>query len=384
MRIAYFTDTFAPQVNGVTHTLNQLKDYLEKNAHQSLFFAPDYGQGKETDPFVIRSSSIPFLLYDECRLSVPNYENIKKRLDAFEPDLIHLVTPLSLGQAGLRYAKSRKIPLVSSFHTNFDTYLNYYNAKSLEHLLWHCFRQFHSNCLMNFCPSKNTKATMEERGIENVRIWSRGIHTDIFSPGRRNLSVFEQYESQKSDLKNKKRILYTGRLAAEKDLDILMQAIDILNQEFDNLLFYFVGDGPLKAELLKKNPGNCIFTGYKSGDALAAFYASCDLFAFPSTTETYGNVILEAMASGLPVVCAAAGGVLENVIHLRTGLLSRPRDATSLANNLATLLRNESYAKNLASGALRHVQQKTWDSVFHQLVQDYLDACEPERMLQRA
>lgn len=364
MRIAFFTDTFYPQINGVTKTLGQLANFLKQNNIPHLFLAPDYPN--RTQPMddlpILRFKSILFPPYPECRLSLPHYAKLKRQLDAFQPDIIHVVTPLGIGQAGVRYAKENKVPLVSSFHTNFDAYLKYYNLTSLEPILWNFFKSFHANFDINFCPSYDTKSLLEKQGISNVKIWSRGIHTGLFSPRyRKNLN-------HKDTLK----ILYAGRLAAEKDLDVLIESIHILNKKYkDKIDVYIAGDGPFKNQMLKRAPNNMIFMGYLKGQNLSEIYASCDIFAFPSSTETFGNVILEAMASGLPVVAVKSGGVIENVHDHYNGLLATPCNPDSFAKALEFLITNRELRLRLSHNALHYVKKKSWNQIFNDLIADY-------------
>ena len=374
MRIAYFTDTYLPQINGVSNTLKKVGDYLNDRDIKHMFFAPHFNE-KQINPDnspVARFKSISLPFYPECRLAIPSYANLCRIADKFKPDIIHLTDPFGIGLAGLRYARDRGIPIVSSFHTNFDAYLKYYKLEYLEGIVWGIFKWFHGFSELNFCPSQDTWELLDSNGIQNLRIWSRGIDTSTFSPNYKNRNI--RYRLKADD---KIIFLYVGRLAAEKDLDILMESIRIVNSSHaDKVQFVFVGDGPYAKQMKERSYDNVVFTGYLKGQELSAMYASSDVFVFPSGTETFGNVVLEAMASGLPVIAVNSGGVKENVIHDYNGLMCPPREATSLAGAIIRLVEDKPLIEALATNAREHATTKSWSNIFDQLVSDYSSVLE--------
>jgi len=374
MRIAYFTDTYLPQVNGVSNTLKRLGDYLNDQNIKHMFFAPRYIDGlvnSENSP-VARFNSISLPFYPECRLAIPLYANICRIADKFKPDIIHLTDPLGIGLAGLRYGKDRGIPIVSSFHTNFDVYLKYYNLEYLEGVVWGLFKWFHGFSELNFCPSHDTWEVLKSKGIENLRIWSRGIDTSTFSPNYKDRNI--RYRLKAED---KIIFLYVGRLAAEKDLDIIMESIGIVNSSHaDKVQFVFVGDGPYAKQMKERSYDNVVFTGYLKGQELSAIYASSDVFVFPSGTETFGNVVLEAMASGLPVIAVNSGGVKDNVINGHNGLMCPPRNVSGLADAIIKMAEDKQFIESLGTNAREHAATKSWSHIFDQLVSDYSSVLE--------
>ena len=374
MRIAYFTDTYLPQINGVTNTLKKLGDYLNDRDIKHMFFAPHFNEkfiSSDNSP-VARFKSISLPFYPECRLAIPSYAKLCRVADKFKPDIIHLTDPLGIDLAGLRYGRDRGIPIVSSFHTNFDVYLKNYNMEYLEGVVWGLFKWFHGFSELNFCPSHDTLQVLEDKGIENLRIWSRGIDTSTFSPNYKDMNI--RYRLKAED---KIIFLYVGRLAAEKDLDILMESIGIVNfSHSDKVQFVFVGDGPYAKQMKERSFDNVKFTGYLKGRELSAMYASCDVFVFPSGTETFGNVVLEAMASGLPVIAVNSGGVKDNVKNGYNGLMCPPRDATSLAGAIIKLAEDKQFIESLAANAREHAATKSWSYIFDQLVSDYSSVLE--------
>lgn len=373
MRIAYFTDTYLPQINGVTNTLGRLGDYLKNRQIEHLIFAPQY----EREPSgltclcpspVARFKSVTLPFYPECRLSLPNYTKLAGIADRFRPDLIHLTDPLGIGLAGLRYAKERRIPVVSSFHTNFDAYLSYYKMEYLEGMVWALFQWFHNSCAMNFCPSQTTMQVLAAKGIENLALWARGVDSVRFSPHHRREEIRRRFISRPEQL----LFLYVGRIAPEKDLDILTQSIKQVNQTHqEKIRFIIAGDGPYAQDMREQSDGNVLFTGYLQGAELSSLYASCDAFVFPSSTETFGNVVLEAMASRLPVITVRSGGVTDNVVDGQNGLLCAPRDEASLAEAMIRLADQDELREALAANALAHASSQSWNTIFDRLLGDY-------------
>lgn len=371
MKIAYFTDTFLPQVNGVTNTLGKLDAYLEKNSIQHIFFAPEYPETYQNeDPSKVkRFKSVSLPIYKECRLSIPLYAPLSQMVDKFNPDLIHLVTPLGIGWMGLKYAREKGIPLVSSFHTNFDAYLKYYKLEYLNDTLWNYFRWFHNFSEINFCPSNDTMKVLDDKGIRNTRIWSRGIDIEKFNPNLKNISIRQQFDAQ-----GKIIFLYVGRVAAEKDLDILLECMKNINALHPGkACFVITGDGPYSEHMKRNSPANAYFTGYLKDRELAEIYASSDVFIFPSSTETFGNVVLEAMASGLPVIAADSGGVKDSISPDSDGFLCKPGNATGFTKVMAKFIRNPGLAVSMGASARQHTMNKSWDSIFDGLLNDYQD-----------
>ncbi len=366
MRIAIFSDTFLPQINGVTKTLSRMKDYMDKNAIDYKFMIPGEQTTNNYFEQTISFQSYSFFLYPGCKVSFPHYQRVKEAMDGFRPDIIHLVTPFSLGLMGMKYARDNDIPIVSSYHTNFPQYLKHYNLQFLEPALWHFFRWFHSYSHINFCPSMDTLVLLKGKGIQDLEIWGRGIDVSRFSPDNRSEKIRSEYTDGREVI-----LLYVGRLAPEKELDVLMAAADIMNKKGLKFRLVIVGDGPSRQSLEALDIPNVTFAGYKSGGELQEIYASADLFAFPSSTETYGNVILEAMASGLPVVAAGAGGVKENLVSMYNGIAFEPGSETDMASAMEVLISNENLRTRLGRNARTHSLSRNWDSVFAGLLRRY-------------
>ncbi|MGN0426646.1 MAG: glycosyltransferase family 4 protein [Agathobacter sp.] len=369
MKIVYFTDTFYPEVNGVANTLARLHEYLDKNRIEHLFFAPDYStenadRGEEIYRF--KGFQVPFAPNSYLAITVPFHAAIKRKVLEFQPDIIHIVTEFTMGQEGLRIAKETGIPVVMSYHTNIEQYLEYFHAKVFEKAVRNYFYKFHSNALLNLCPSKQTMKQLEKQKYRNLDIWTRGVDTSLYSPAKR-------LGKWRSILGSDKFIcLYVGRLSFEKGLDYYLEAIQILNKSFgDDMLFVFAGDGPYHEKLENCGIANVMLTGFVRGEMLAELYADADAFVFPSGTETFGNVLLEAMASGSPCVCVDEGGVTDFSVNEENALVTAYRNSEKLAEAIARLKTNPSLCQKLSAGGLRTARERSWDSVMECLMKSY-------------
>lgn len=367
MRVALFTDTFTPQVNGVAKTLQRFVNYLDDQGIEYLVFAPDGNQENANPEHIQGFRSIPFYLYPECRLSLPNISSVRKQLEAFQPDLIHIATPFNIGFTGLYYGKKLGIPMVGSYHTNFDRYLDYYELPLLSKMIWRYMRWFHAPFRKTFVPSEDTKRELIQRGFQNVSIWSRGVDCQLFHPNYRTSTIRERYNIDEPFI-----LSYVGRLALEKDLDVLMKVVASLPASLQGKVHWVMaGDGPLASDLKKHAPENMTFTGYVEGERLAQIYASSSLMVFPSSTETFGNVVLESMAAGTPVIGAIAGGVQGIITHNKNGKLCTPGHVDEFVEAITDLLQSEETLKEMGVQACLYAKSCSWSSIFDQLLLQY-------------
>ncbi|TBL79057.1 glycosyltransferase family 4 protein [Paenibacillus thalictri] len=366
MRIALFSDTYWPQVNGVAMTLKRLTEHLERRNVTYQIFVPRCEDELYTSN-VHGFASFPFLLYPECRIALPNYVSITRQLQAFQPDLIHIATPFNIGLSGLFYARKYDIAHVASYHTHFDRYLHYYHLQFASPLLWRYIRWFHQSCLATFVPSQETAQQLAAQGIDGIKLWQRGVDCKLFHPGKKSAAVRERY-----GIKERFILLYAGRLAPEKDLDIIPDIMRKLPESLrDEIHWIFAGDGPSLKELQDGVPANTTFTGYMKGEALAELYASADLFVFPSSTETFGNVVLESLASGTPAIGAASGGVQEIIQHGRTGNLCPPRDSDMFAQSITNMLQQPDTLKAWGLSGRAYALTQSWEAIFDRLLVNY-------------
>ncbi|MBD3920168.1 glycosyltransferase family 1 protein [Paenibacillus sp. PR3] len=380
MRLAIFTDTYEPEVNGVARTLGRWTDFLRRQGIEVMVFAPDPAMDNtslQTSIQVQRFTSFPFFLYPECRLAVPNPVPVRRALQLFQPTLIHVATPFNMGLFGIHYAKKYRIPLVASYHTHFDRYLPYYNLQWMAKLLWRYLEWFHQECRMIFVPSPSTKAQLVGRGWrgERLDVWARGIKTDQFYPGVERTAL--QLPGPYAITSEQFVVLYVGRLSPEKDVGIAIDAFDKFRKSHPNAVMLIAGDGPSAGELEARCNREQLpihFLGFQSLPALRELYAAADVFLFPSATETFGNVVLEAMACETAVVGARAGGVADTVTHGVNGLLCDPGSVDSFADALERLYQEPEERGRLAARGLAYSRNQSWDAIFGRLLSQFLEA----------
>ncbi len=375
MRVAIFTDTFTPQVNGVAKTLERLTRYFQKENIAYSVFAPQHTAEDNFVANVNKMRSIPLtILYPECRFSFPT-PRIKRELLAFKPDLIHIATPFNMGLCGLYYAKKLNIPVVGSYHTDFDAYLRYYKIEFLSNMLWNYLKWFHSHMQKNFVPSPETLHQLKHKGFQALSIWGRGVDCTLFHPAY-NTDLFRK----KYNITAKYVLSYVGRIAPEKDIDTLQELIVKTVHTRNDIHWLIAGDGPLATSLCEAVPKtNVTFTGYLQGEDLAETYAGSDLMVFPSATETFGNVVLESLACGTPVIGANSGGVKNIITDGKTGILCEPKNEDSFLSSIYKLLNNEEMRKQISLDARSYAATQSWDEIFSNLLMHYDDVIQSRK-----
>jgi phosphatidylinositol alpha 1,6-mannosyltransferase len=364
MRIAFFSEVFLPKVDGIVNTLCRLLDHLERNGDTCIIVAPSGSVPHYGNASVLCVPSLPAPIYPELKLAFPWY-NLDKELDAFQPDLVHVLNPFTLGLVGLRYARQRSLPLVASYHTDIPGFAQRWGLGAFSGGLWSYLRWIHNQADLNYCPSRATLTDLSRQGFERVRVWSRGVDTQRFSPAfsdpimRLRLSGGQPCE---------RLLIYVGRLSAEKRIHWLREVL--LASPGTHLAI--VGDGPQRNELEQTFQNLPVtFTGYLRGADLASAYASSDLFVFPAANETFGNVALEAMASGLPVVAPRSGGLLDFVEDGQHGLLFDPEDRMDLLRQTNKIIQNPDLAQSLGSAGRRAAEQRGWNQILENLRDQY-------------
>jgi phosphatidylinositol alpha 1,6-mannosyltransferase len=365
LRIAYFTESLPPLTDGVARTYTRLAETLNGRKIDFRFFAPVLPE--EKNPWRGRVQclfSVPFPLYDYYRVGIPYAQGLSASLDHFKPDLIQVAAPTPLCLYAQNYAKQRGIPTVASYHTHFADYFPYYGFGSLTSWGWDYTRWFYNRSSATYAPSPDTARELRQRGFRNVRLWPRGVDAKKFSPRRRSAALRRKLGLGKEPL-----LLFVGRLVGEKDLEDLAQAAALLRKTGVSFRLAFAGDGPLRAPLQARFPHDHFF-GFLQGKALAELYASSDLFVFPSTTETFGNVVLEAFASGLPVIGADKGGSSDLVNPGVNGFLALPKNPADFARQIQKFLENPALGRRLKIGALQTAKAYEWGIINGQLIQD--------------
>ncbi|KAK4516028.1 uncharacterized protein ATC70_010989 [Mucor velutinosus] len=383
MRIAIITENFLPKVDGVTRTLARLLEHLAKTGHQVILLGPETNMTTYAGADLVGTYGIPFFLYPELKFNFWRPKFTQKLVE-FQPDVIHLVDPVFLGAFGLAVVcyYLPNVPIVSSYHTNLAVYCDHFGYGFMTSMMWRWNRYCHSFSRFTACPSPSTMAILNDHGFGKVRLWPRGVDISLFSPLQRSEGLRAQWMGV-SELKseNKTVILYVGRVSYEKNINLVIEAYKEMDHEKCHLVL--VGHGPAFHEiqnycLTKRIP--VTFTGYLQGKDLSQAYASADIFAFPSVTETFGQVVLEAMSSGLPVVGLDAEGVRDLVDDKRTGLLLNTLDLSAKDQQrkyrgLLELLVNQPHLLGkLRREAVKKAKTYTWYEAMECMVNVYQDA----------
>lgn len=365
MRIVYFSEVFLPKIDGVVNTLLRLFEYLEENDHDSLLLVPHSSIPSTSSTQIITYRSFPLVLYPNVYGSFPSLNKTIDYLKEFQPDLVHLINPAYFDLAGLKAAKILNIPVVASFQTDFPGWAKTLGFGFLQKPIWRYFRNIHNQAELNLAPSNVTREQMIENGIERVKVWRRGIDMKAFNPDKKDPEMREFLTDGEPE---KPLLIYVGRLSPEKRVDWLA---DIFEAGMDVRLA-FIGDGPYRAVLeTQLNDKPVVFTGFLQGEELQKAYASADIFVFPSKNETLGNVVLEAMASGVPVITPTEGGQIDHVIHGKTGLLFDADDPEAMLAAIEYMLNHEEERRAISIAALEHLKEISWANIFNQLMQDY-------------
>jgi glycosyltransferase involved in cell wall biosynthesis len=360
MRIALFTETFLPKVDGIVTRLCHTITHLQANGHQVLIFAPEGGLRDYQGAEVFGVSGFPLPLYPELKLALPR-PAIGTALINFRPDLVHAVNPAVLGLAGLFYSKTLKLPLVASYHTHLPQYLKYYRLGMLEGLLWELLKAGHNQARLNLCTSTAMVDELAGRGIERLALWQRGVDIETFQPDLRSQAMRSRLSQEHPD---SPLLLYVGRLSAEKEIDQIKPILEAI----PDARLALVGDGPYRQDLEKHfaNTHTC-FAGYMTGKELGSAFASADAFVFPSRTETLGLVLLEAMAAGCPVVAARSGGIPDIVQDGVNGYLFDPADPQGAIAATRQLLSNAEQREALRQNARQEAERWGWPAATQQL-----------------
>jgi glycosyltransferase involved in cell wall biosynthesis len=377
LRIAVTTETFLPKIDGIVTMLTKTVECLRARGDEVLIFAPSGGPAEISGAEVVSVASVRFPLYPELRLAPPR-ASMRARIDAFRPDILHLFEPSLLGIGGLYYAKAFNIPAVISYHTNLPAYLRHYRLGFFEGPTWRLMRERHRRAELNLCTSNAMIEDLHRHGVERLALWERAVDAQQFHPNAYSMetrAVLSGGEPERTLL------LYVGRLSAEKDVGALRAVLE----EMPGVRLAIVGDGPVRQDLERHFQGTpTVFTGYLRGEALAAAYASADLFLMPSRTETLGLVLLEAMAAGCPVVACRAGGVPDAVEDGATGLLYDPERPRALVEAVAYALANPARMEAMRQCARTDVERYSWTFATEQLTRYYAQAIENRLPVRKA
>ena len=360
MKIALFTETFLPKIDGIVTRLCHTVEHLQRSGDRVLIFSPTGGLTEYQGAEICGIEGFPLPLYPELKLAIPT-PTIGEKLEQLQPDIIHVANPAVLGLGGLFYAKKLNIPLVASYHTHLPQYLHHYGLGMLEGLLWELLKSGHNQADLNLCTSTAMVEELRNHGIERVDLWQRGVDTELFQPAYANLEMRNYLSQGKPD---SRILLYVGRLGVEKEIDSIKPILEAI----PNACLALVGDGPNR-QTLEQHFANTPthFVGYLRGQELASAYASADAFIFPSRTETLGLVLLEAMAAGTPVVAANSGGIPDIVTNGINGHLFDPADEKGAITATQKLLAQSEERETLRQNARAEAERWGWSAATQQL-----------------
>lgn len=367
LRIAIVTETFPPEVNGVAMTLGRIVEGLLHRGHAVQVVRPR--QVREAAPAArtgldhVLSKGIALPMYGELRFGLPSKSRLMRLWREQRPDVVHVVTEGPLGWSAVAAARALQLPVTSSFHTNFHSYSQHYGMGILKAPIDSYLRKLHNRTLATLVPTRAMQQALEQRGYHNVTLLSRGVATDLYTSAKRSEALRQSWGVAPDGLV----VLHVGRLAKEKNVSTVLAAFRAIQERVPAAKLVLVGDGPLRASLQAACPG-AVFAGIQKGEDLAAHYASGDLFLFPSMTETFGNVVPEALASGLAVVAyshAAAGELIHNG---HSGVLVALGEELDFVHTAAQLAADPQRLHHLRQRAPHSVAHMGWDRIYDSFV----------------
>ncbi|MBU2809897.1 glycosyltransferase family 1 protein [Acidithiobacillus thiooxidans] len=362
LRIALITETYPPEINGVALTLGKAVEELRSRGHEVRVIRPRQSDESAQEGLV---KAFPLFFYPQVKLGWASPGYINDCLQSWSSEVVHIATEGPLGYAALIAARKLRLPVVTSFHTNFDQYFSLYGIPALHHLARLYLRHFHNATRQTLVPSQGTLRRLHQQGFLHLQQWGRGVDTQRFNPQWRDAQIRQDLGLSDEDL----LLLYVGRLAREKNLPPLIAAYRKLSRNHPRAILVLVGDGPLRSEINQYTNERIYCAGMQSGMNLARWYASADLFCFPSCSETFGNVVLEAQASALPIIAYDCPGVCEQVIHGENGLLL-PRDS-DLETAMQTLYSNPTERQRLGKAGRLRAESQSWTRSFDILEATY-------------
>jgi glycosyltransferase involved in cell wall biosynthesis len=375
MRIGIVSETFLPKWDGVANTVCRLLEHIQERGHEAIMMAPEGAPSQYAGTPIIGQPRFSCPFYPALKIVQPRV-GMGAELEEFAPDIIHMANPAFMSMVMLRRARNMGVPVIMSYHTDIPGYMEKYGMALLTEPVWQFHRWIHNEADMTVCPSQTCLDELDEHGFERLGIWGRGVDTTLYNPLKRNMELRRKLTGGNPGAP---LMVYVGRLAVEKRVDVIRPVME----QWPEAHLAIVGDGPERESLEKLFAGtNTTFLGYQKGEDLAAAYASADIFVFPGENETFGNVVLEAQASGLPVLAARAGGPIDHVFDGRNGFLFEPGNSTHLINRLHPVMEDLAYRKRLVEGALNYARSQTWSMIMDGLFEKYewLVAENPNRM----
>lgn len=385
LRLLYCTDTYPPQVNGVSVVAAASVAGMQERGWECAVINPRYPKpygpafaGDARDLAAVgtheKLPSLAVPLYPDIRLAAPLYGRVRAVVRAFRPHLIHCQTEFMIGRLGQRAAADAGVPLVSSYHTDFSRYTAAYGVDWLRSSVSRYIARFHSRSARVYTPSEHARQDLATMGVSDAEVWGRGVDTDQFHPSRRS-----RVARQTLGVDDAFVFLHVGRMAPEKNVGVLVDAFRTLRESRPalNVRLVVAGAGPSLATLREHAPERVHFLGnLDRRDVLPGLYASSDAFVYASETETLGLVVLEAMASGLPVIATPVGGVADNLRHDANGLAYPPGDVSALAEAMGRLATEPALRARLSAGAREWAEARGWRAELDRLDESYREVLE--------
>ena len=375
MKVLYFAETIKANQDGVTRVLDKIIEYNRKKGIEFLFVTSVGDTNNENSEFdFLLTKSLPIPGYKGYRFSISSKSHIFKIIDGFKPDIIHIHSPFLLGWSATRIAKKLNVPCIATYHTHFASFTKHHHAGFLETLINAHNRLIYNACDLTIVPSKYIYSYLKNEKIKNLRVLPHGVDLKLFHPEYRSPLWRSRFDERKIIL------LYVGRIVLVKNLMILALALKDLFATRNDFEFVFVGTGPPEDSLKEIIP-QAHFLGLKTGEELSSIYASCDVFVFPSDTETFGNVTIEAMASGLPCVVANKGGSVDLVEDMKNGIVFESNDASDLKKAITLLLNHKDIRDLLSKGALETAGHFSWDNILENMEGLYRKAIQSNKVI---
>ncbi|MCB1653169.1 MAG: glycosyltransferase family 1 protein [Pseudomonadales bacterium] len=365
LHIALITETFPPEINGVANTLSHLSDGLRARNHLVEVVRPRQTEdaNQRSTPTLMLCRGWPLPGYPGLQWGMTSTHRLTRRWQQQRPDVVYIATEGPLGLCALRVARRLGIAVVSGFHTNFQQYFNQYGLTFFSRALTRYLRWFHNRSSLTLVPSSSQRLELTRRHFERLELLARGVDSQLFSPSRRQMSLRQSWGLRENDI----ALLHVGRLAPEKNLGALKRCLDALQARYPARRFKLivVGDGQKRAALEASLP-EAVFCGVQCAEALANHYASADVFLFPSLSETFGNVVLEAQASGLGVVAYDEAAAGQHIRHGYNGVLAMPGDEYAWLEAACWLLEDPETLRTIRLNARRHASRQSWQGIIEQ------------------
>lgn len=358
-RVAVFAEAFLPKVDGVSRTAYLVVRYLQMTGRKILIFAPDTAVPNVGESEVVNLPSVSVPGAEETRAALPVW-TVAKRLSEFQPDLILLFSPALMSVSGMAMGRHLNVPVIACYQTDLPGYTEHYGYQLFSHPLRRWLRYIHNGCHLTLVPTRKVRDELFAWGYKRLRLWGRGVNIELFNPLKRSLKMRERLFNGRNP--DALLCIYVGRLANEKCVHLLREMAGL-----PGVALTIIGDGALREDLERLFVGTgTVFTGYLVGEELAEAFASADAFFFPGAQETFGQVVQEAMASGLPSVVTRRGGVSGLVEDGITGIICE-HEAAAFAAAAACLRDNPMQRRQMALAARQRAEQRPWSAIMAQL-----------------